>query len=121
MDENQVQEVFQGMVNKKYDTVLGKIVEEDGKYMFEGVALNKTGKIVGSITYVTGCCALVYLGAKAGAKIGEKIADKIHQRRIRKAKAEAFDEVMDIIEKEKEKLIENASKEGKHFKDEESE
>ena len=79
------------------------MVEKDGKYVFEGVSLNKRGQVIGSITYVAGLCTLVYLGAKAGCTIGEKIANKIHQRKLRKAKAEAFDEMVDILEKQKEK------------------
>lgn len=118
MDKNQLDETFGGIVNDKFDAVVGKIVEKDGKYVFEGVSLNKRGQVVGSITYVTGLCTLVYLGAKAGATIGEKIADKIHQRKLRKAKAEAFDEVVDILEKEK---LEKEQSNGKHSKDEESE
>lgn len=120
MDKNQLDETFGGIVNDKFNTVVGKMVEKDGKYVFEGVSLNKRGQVIGSITYVAGFCTLVYLGAKAGAKIGEKIADKIHQRRLIKAKAEAFDEVMVIIEKSKEDLEKELSK-GKHSKDEESE
>lgn len=120
MDKNQLDETFGGIVNDKFDTVVGKMVEKDGKYVFEGVSLNKRGQVVGSITYVTGLCTLVYLGAKAGATIGEKIADKIHQRKLRKAKAEAFDEVVDILEKQREELEKEQSN-GKHSKDEESE
>ena len=101
MNKEQLDETFGGIVNDKFDAVVGKIVEKDGKYVFEGVSLNKRGQVVGSIAYVTGLCTLVYLGAKAGATIGEKIADKIHQRKLRKAKAEAFDEMVDDEENEK--------------------
>lgn len=118
MDKNQLDETFGGIVNDKFNTVVGKMVEKDGKYVFEGVSLNKRGQVVGSITYVTGLCTLVYLGAKAGCTIGEKIANKIHQRKLRKAKAEAFDEMVDILEKEK---LEKEQSNGKHSKDEESE
>lgn len=120
MDKNQLNETFGGIVDNKFDTVIGKIVEKDGKYVFEGVSLSKTGQVIGSITCVAGFCTLVYLGAKAGAKIGEKIADKIHQRRVMKAKAEALDDVMILIEQTREKMEEEISK-GKHSKDEESE
>lgn len=120
MNKEQLDETFGGIVNDKFDTVFGKMVEKDGKYVFEGVSLNKRGQVIGFITYVTGFCTLVYLGAQAGATIGEKIANKIHQRRLRKAKAEAFDEVMDIMKKSKEDLEKELSK-GKHSKDEESE
>ena len=120
MDKNQLDETFGGIVNDKFNTVVGKMVEKDGKYVFEGVSLNKRGQVIGSITYVAGFCTLVYLGAKAGATIGEKIANKIHQRKLRKAKAEAFDEMVDILQKEREKLEKEESN-GKHFKDEESE
>ena len=120
MDKNQLDETFGGIVNDKFNTVVGKMVEKDGKYVFEGVSLNKRGQVIGSITYVAGFCTLVYLGAKAGAKLGEKIADKIHQRRLRKAKAEAFDEMVDIIQEAKLKHEQDESN-GKHFKDEESE
>lgn len=120
MDKNQLNETFGGIVNDKFDTVVGKIVEKDGKYVFEGVSLNKRGQVIGSITYVAGFCTLVYLGAKAGAKIGEKIADKIHQRRVMKAKAEALDDVMILIEQTRKEMEEELSK-GKHSKDEESE
>lgn len=118
MDKNQLDETFGGIVNDKFDAVVGKMVEKDGKYVFEGVSLNKRGQVVGSIAYVTGLCTLVYLGAKAGATIGEKIANKIHQRKLRKAKAEAFDEMVDILQKEK---LEKEQSNGKHSKDEESE
>ena len=111
MDKNQLDETFGGIVNDKFDAVVGKIVEKDGKYVFEGVSLNKRGQVVGSIAYVTGLCTLVYLGAKAGATIGEKIADKIHQRKLRKAKTEAFDEMVDIVEQAKKELQEKHSQE----------
>lgn len=120
MNKEQLDETFGGIVNDKFDTVVGKMVEKDGKYVFEGVSLNKRGQVIGSITYVAGFCALVYLGAKAGATIGEKIANKIHQRKLRKAKAEAFDEMVDILQREREKFEKEESN-GKHFKDEESE
>ena len=120
MDKNQLDEIFGGIVNDKFNTVVGKMVEKDGKYVFEGVSLNKKGQVIGSITYVAGLCALVYLGAKAGATIGEKIANKIRQRKLRKAKAEAFDEMIDILQKQREELEKEQSN-GKHSKDEESE
>ena len=116
MNKEQLDETFGGIVNDKFNTVVGKMVEKDGQYVFEGVSLNKRGQIMASITYVVGSCTLICLGAKAGSRIGEKIADKIRQRRLRKAKAEAFDEMYDIlIQKEKEES------KGKHFKKEESE
>ena len=120
MNKEQLDETFGGIVDNKFDTVIGKMVEKDGKYVFEGVSLNKKGQVIGSITYVAGLFTLTYLGAKAGATIGEKIADKIHQRKLRKAKAEAFDEVVDILEKQREELEKEQSN-GKHSKDEESE
>ena len=120
MDKNQLDETFGGIVDDKFDTVIGKMVEKDGKYVFEGVSLNKRGQVVGSITYVAGLFMLTYLGAKAGAKLGEKIANKIHQGRLRKAKAEAFDEMVDILQKQREELEKEQSN-GKHSKDEESE
>lgn len=120
MDKNQLDETFGGIVNDKFNTVVGKMVEKDGKYVFEGVSLNKRGQVIGSITYVAGFCTLVYLGAKAGAKIGEKIADKIHQRKVTKAKAEALDDVLILIKQTREEMEEELSK-GKHSKDEESE
>lgn len=126
MNKEQLDETFGGIVNDKFDTVVGKMIEKDGKYVFEGVSLNKRGQVIGSITYVAGFCTLVYLGAKAGATIGEKIANKIHQRKIMKAKAKAYDEFAEVIKKAEEELIkkhpELADKlNGKHFKDEESE
>ena len=120
MNKEQLDETFGGIVNDKFNAVVGKMVEKDGKYVFEGVSLNKRGQVIGSITYVTGLCTLVYLGAKAGATIGEKIANKIHQRKLRKAKAEAFDEMVDILQKQREELEKEQSN-GKHSKDEESE
>lgn len=123
MNKEQLDETFGGIVNDKFDTVVGKMVEKDGKYVFEGVSLNKRGQVIGSITYVAGFCTLVYLGAKAGATIGEKIANKIHQRKLRKAKAEAFDETIELMKKAHEELVEKYPhlEDGKHFKDEESE
>ena len=120
MNKEQLDETFGGIVDNKFDTVIGKMVEKDGKYVFEGVSLNRKGQVIGSITYVAGLCTLVYLGAKAGVTIGEKIANKIHQRKLRKAKAEAFDEMIDILQRQKEELEKEQSN-GKHFKDEESE
>lgn len=112
MDKEQIQkEFFQGIVDNKFDTVVGKMVERDGKYVFEGVALDKTGKTIVGITYVSGIIALAYVGGKIGGKIGEKIADKIHQRKVRKAKAEAFDEMVDILEQTKKELQEKHSQE----------
>lgn len=124
MDKDQMNEVFQGVVNDKFDAVVGKMVEKDGKYMFEGVALNKYGQTVAKITYVSGIIALAYVGGKIGSKIGEKIANKIHQRRLRKAKAEAFDEMVEILEQARKDLEQKENQDeskGKHFKDEESE
>lgn len=118
MDKDQLNEVFQGTVNDKFDTVIGKMVEKDGKYMFEGITLNKRGQAIASVTYVAGACTIVYLAAKAGATIGEKIADKIHQRKLRKLKAQAYDEMVVVLE---EKMEELKQSEGKHAKDEESE
>lgn len=111
MNKEQLDETFGGIVDNKFDTVIGKIVEKDEKYVFEGVSLNKKGQVIGSITYVAGLFTLTYLGAKAGAKLGEKIANKIHQRKLRKAKAEAFDEMVDILEEAKKELQEKHSQE----------
>lgn len=112
MDKEQIQkEVFQGIVDNKFDTVFGKMIEKDGKYVFEGISLNKTGKTIVGITYVSGVIALAYAGGKIGGKIGEKIANKIHQRKMRKAKAEAFDEMVDMLEKTKKELEEKHSQE----------
>lgn len=121
MDKNQLDETFGGIVNDKFNTVVGKMVEKDGKYVFEGVSLNKRGQVIGSITYVAGFCTLVYLGAKAGATIGEKIANKIHQRKLIKAKAQAFDYMHEYLEEQGKKLDQEEQSKGKHFEDEESE
>lgn len=121
MNKEQLDETFGGIVNDKFNTVVGKMVEKDGKYVFEGVSLNKRGQVVGSITYVAGLCTLVYLGAKAGATIGEKIANKIHQRKLMKAKAEAFDDMHEFFEEYRKKLDKEIESNGKHFKNEESE
>lgn len=123
MNKDQLDETFEGIVDDKFNAVVGKMVEKDGKYVFEGVSLNKAGQVIGSITYVTGFCTLVYLGAKASVTIGEKIANKIRQRKLKKAKTEAmaqlhFDEMVDIIQKE---MTKRENSNGKHFKDEESE
>lgn len=120
MDKKQMDETFQGIVDNKFDAIIGKIVEKDGKYVFEGVALDKTGQTIAKITYVSGIMALAYIGGKISSKIAYKIADKIHQRKLRKAKAEAFDEMVEILEQAKQDLEKEKSK-GKHFNDEESE
>ena len=125
MDKDQMNEVFQGVVNDKFDAVVGKMVEKDGKYVFEGVALNKWGQVMGSITYVTGLATLVYVGSRVGYTIGEKIANKIHQRKIMKEKAKAYDDCIELARKTHEELLEQypflKDKDGKHFKNEESE
>lgn len=123
MDKKQLDEVFQGIVDDKYNNVVGKIVEKDGKYVFEGFALNKRGKVIASITYVTGVLGIIYAGAKIGSKISEKILNKINQRKMIKAKAQAFDETIELMKKAHEELVEKYPhlEDGKHFKDEESE
>lgn len=119
MDKDQMNEVFQGVVNDKFDTVVGKMVEKDGKYVFEGVAMNKWGKTIATVTYATGIFTIAYVAGKVGYTITEKIANKIHQRKLRKAKAEAFDDMMSTLEEIVEKHADESQ--GKHFKDEESE
>ena len=123
MDKKQLDETFGGIVNNEFDAVVGKMVQKDGKYVFEGVSLNKKGQVVGSITYVAGICTLIYLGAKAGYKIGETIANKINQRRINKTKAEAFDDLYEIVQKgwKREEMLEKALEKEEHSKDKESE
>lgn len=121
MDKKQLDEVFQGIVDDKYNNVVGKIVEKDGKYVFEGFALNKRGKVIASITYITGVLGVIYAGAKISSKIGEKIHNKIRQRKMIKAKAEAFNEMVDIIQEAKLKHEQETELNGKHAKDEESE
>lgn len=120
MDKEQLNDVFSGIVDDKYNNVIGKVVEKDGKYVFEGFALNNRGKVIASITYVTGILGIAYAGAKIGSKIGEKIHNKIRQRKIRKAKAEAFDRITVFVEKMEER-DKNEISNGKHAKDEESE
>ena len=39
MNKEQLDETFGGIVDNKFDTVIGKMVEKDGKYVFEGVYL----------------------------------------------------------------------------------
>ena len=99
---------------------IGKIVEKDGKYVFEGVALDKTGETIEKITCVSGIMAITYIGGKISSKIAYKITDKIRQRKLRKAKAEAFDEMCKILDKVSQDL-ENEKSKGKHSNDEESE